>query len=673
MIGLLCLSAKVDAAALISVDASPLSIPADGSSYSQILVTVLDTTGTSAPDGTEVRLTTSAGDITPVVYTVGGRAVGILTSSTFPQVAVVQATVEGVSGTAQVEFAASDYLQPSGSARTIRMEGGSLAYSADQDTVLGSNGVVIEYRGLTIEAVSAQVSQPYGEIRAQGDVTVRRGDQTATADALVCSLREDRVRMIDYEDETNVRVYDVGKLRKLEPGNTQAFVDFTPLVDVGGRTWIVCSRLVLIPNQRILFFKASIYVGDSKVISMPYYSYSYEKRESILQQVRYSSRDGMLVDLPFYYRMTTSGTGALKLRYAADGTETGSYYRPRKGMSFGLEQDYAIGDRSQGRLFVDSIASSSLAFELAHHLEYGSVFAGGRADFSARYQPKSSYSRDSYNASLSVMGNLRKYDYSIYGYLGGSRNEQYAYIDPETMELKYIDDSYGSIKAIIRPRARIMSGGFTLTPSLTVGYGNLWDSYGGPGTESLYESLGLSAVRSKHLSRNMALIFDGSAGLTSTAQGEMGASLRLRPSLRYHWPGGSTSLSYTLSLQDGMNDNSPTLSKHQLGCNLFVNADGKVSLFSSVNYGLDSQRLTLYSSLNYRFDRYWRFRSSYNLYRYAYEFNDYSYSYRNSYLKVGVYRPLGAYEIGLAWSPDGQNYGIDKDRRLWLEFGSSGF
>ncbi len=672
MLGLLYVSAEAGAAALISVDASPFSIPADGRSYSQILVTVLDSTGASVPNDTEVRLTTSAGDITPVVYTSGGRAVGILTSSTFPQVAVVQATAEGVSGTSQVEFASSEYYEPSAGTRTIRMEGGSLAYSVDQDAVLGSNSVTVQYRGLTIRAASAQVSQAYGEIRAQGGVTVEKGDQTAAGDALVCSLRDDRLHLTDYADTKVIRIYNISKLRQIDPDNAQVFVDFTPMVNVGGRSWVECSRLVLIPGQRVLFFKASIYVGDSKVVSVPYYSYSYEKRESILQQVRYSSRDGMLVDLPYYYRLTDSGTGALKLRYAADGTETGSYYRPRKGMSLGLEQDYAAGERSQGRLFVDSIASSSLAFELAHHLDYGSALVGGRVDFSARYQPESSYSRDTYNASLSVMGGLRDYDYTIYGYLGGSRNEQYTYVDPDTMELRYVDDSYGSIETTIRPKARVSWAGFTVTPSLSVGYGNLWDPDGNYGGEAMYETVALNAARSKPLNRNVMAGLDGTAGLTFSTRGDMGSILRLRPNLRYHWPGGSTTLSYTLSLQDGLNDTSPALAVHQLGLSLFMNA-GRMNLFSSVNYGLDSGRLTLYSSLNYRFSRYWRLRSSYNLYRYAYDVSGSSYDYRTSYFKVGIHRPVGAYEIGLAWSPDGQNYGVDKDKRLWLEFGTGAY
>ncbi len=658
-------------AASIAVDVTPISIPADGRSYSQILVTVLDAFGAPAPDNTEVRLTTTAGDITPAVYTTGGRAVGILTSSTFPQTAVINAYAEGTSGSAQVEFAASDYRDLSPRARTIRMEGSSLAYSVEMDTVLASGGVTMEYRGMTIEAASAQVCQMYGQIRAQGDVVVRRGDQTLTADAFAHDTGTDRISLLNYDDET-MRVLEPDELKPIGPGVIRADTRLSePLMYVQGRTWIVCERLTLIPGQRILFFGASIYVGDMKVLAIPYYSYSYEKRESILQQVRYTSRDGMLVDLPYYYRMTDTGTGALKLRYAGDGTDYGSYYRPRKGISLGLEQDYYLGERSQGRVFVDSIAHSSMAYELAHHLEYGSVLTGGRADFSARYQPSSSYAKNNYNASLSVMGSLRKYDYSIFGYLGGSRNEQYDPLDPESV--RYMDQSYGTIETIFRPKRRIVTAGMTLTPSLSVGYKNLWDPSGQPASESVYQSLGLSGIRSERLNRVTTLILDGGIALTTALDGETGASFRLRPTLRKSWNGGNASLSYTLSLQDGATDSAPALSTHQLGLNLFLSSRGKWNLYSWATYGLDTNRLTLYSSLNYRIDRMWQVRTSYNLYRYSYDFNDRRYSYENSYLKVGIYRPIGYYEVGLAWSPDGQNYGINRNRRLWLELGGRGF
>ena len=653
---------------LISVDASPLSIPADGKSYSQILVTVLDQSGAPVLDDTEVRLSASAGDITPAVYTTGGRAVAVLTAATIPQIAIVNAMADGAAGSVQVEFASSDYEEAAASNKAISMSGGSLAYSVDQDTVLGSNSVTIEYKGLTIRAMGAQICQTFGEIRAQGQVSVQKGDQTLTGDALVCDIRSDRIGLRDFEDQSGVRTFDVGKL---QPISSEGGQDFSPLMNTDGRAWIISKRLVVIPGRQILFYKASIYVGDAKVISLPYYSYSYEKRESILQQVRYTSSDGMLVDLPFYYRVANSGTGALKLRYAANGSEYGGYYRPRKGMSMGLEQSYSIGKRSQGRLFVDSMGTSGQAYEMAHHIEFGSALAGARADLSARYQPSTRYAKNIYSTTLNALGSFGDYNYSISGYLGGSSIQTYDYLDPENID--YVDQSSGSVRTTLRPKAPILSKGLgRISPSFTLGYGNLWTSDDEVST-GLYQSLGLIFSRNTPTNGRTAVSFDGGMALTTTAKGDTGTSLRLRPSLRTNWASGSASLSYTLNLQNGTTESVLGLSKHSLGCTLFLSGGGKWSTHLFADYGLGSGRLNLTSGLSYRASKSWHIRSSYNLYHYTYEMNGAPYSYDDSYLKVGIYRPLGAYEVGLAWSPNGQYYGVNKGKRIWLEVGGRGF
>lgn len=671
---LLLIAVTADAQVVVSVDASPLSVPADGKSGSRVLVTVLDGAGAPVSDGTAVHLSTSAGDITPVVYTSGGRATGILTASELPQIATINAIAEGVSGSVQVEFSSSsDYEEAAAAARTIRMTGGSLAYSVEKDVVVGSSGVTIEYKGLTIQANGAQVRQRSGRILAEGEVSVRRDEKTLTADAITCDIRDDRIRLLDWGDQSAVRTFGVRNLESVGAENASPpDRGFAPLANVDGRTWIVSERLVLIPGEKILFFKAAIYVGDLKVITLPYYSYSYSRRESILQQVRYTSSEGILVDLPLYYQMSHAGTGALKLRYAANGAETGGYFRPPRGLSLGLEQNYWVGDRNQGRVFIDSVAGPSRAFEVAHHLEFGSAATGGRADISARYQPSSSYAKNIYNTTLNVVGRLRNYNYSLSGYFGGSSIRQYDYLDAESVS--YLNQSNSTFRAVFRPESPLAWRGLgKVTPSLTLGYGNLRTSSGEATSSCLYQTLALQSRRSNPGGGKTNVSFAGKTALTVATTGDAGASLRVGPTLSNRWLGGNASVSYTVNLQSGATDSVLGRAKHQLRCNLFLYSGGKWSSISSVDYGLDSGRLSLFSTLNYRPGKQWRIRCSYNLYGYAYELNGLPYRYTTSYLKAGIYRPLGPYEIGLAWSPDGQNYGTGTDQRFWLELSGRRF
>jgi len=666
LLGLLLLvAARVDAGTVVSVDTNTPYIPADGKSYAQILVTVLEQTGASAPDGTEVRLTTSAGDITPVVYTSGGRAIGILTASTLPQVATINAIVNGISGSVQVE-----YTTPSGEdeaatgGRTIRMTGGSLAYCVEQDTVVGSNSVTLEYRGMTIHAASIQVNQSSGQIRAQGDVSVSRDDSTLAADELAIDMRSDRFHTRNSSDKSDVRTFDIGRLEPAKDSAKVAANGFNPLLNVNGRTWIQSRRLVLIPTQKILFYKATIYVGESKVVSMPYYCYSYRDREAILQQVHYTSNDGMLVDLPFYYRMNESNANAIKLRYAASGSETGGYARPRKGMSLGLQNDYLVGNAGRGTMFVDSVGSSSQAYELAHHLDYGSALTNGRADFSARFQPSSSYARNIYSTTLNMSGSLPNYNYSVLGYFGGSRIRQ------SLVPGGYLAQSNCSLRTVIRSKKTISSSQFgRIMPSLTVGYGTPSGSL----SSCLYQTLGLNSSRTRQISSRVSTGLDGFVGYTMTAAGDTGSEMRLRPSLRTSWVGGSATLNYTLNLKGGLNSRIYSQGVHQIGSTVDFDLGSRLNCSSTVDFGLDSKRMNLYSTMRFRASKLWQIRSSYDLYQYTYELNSGTYSYRTSYLRVGLYRPVGVYEVGLVWSPDGQDYGINQGKHLWLELSGMGF
>lgn len=656
------------------MEASPSSIPADGKSHSLILVTVFDQNG-SVKEDAEVQLTTTAGDITPIVYTSGGRASGILTSSVSPQIAVVSAITEGVSGAVQVEFTPPDREPEVTGMGTVRMSGGTLAYSVDRDTVLASSGTKIEYRGLSLEAASAQVCQSSGEIRAQGQVVIRKpasgsaeDDAVLSADAAFFDLRKGLVHLIDWEDNSEVRTYDL-LLQPTEEASAHPQV-FSPLADVSGNTWIISDRLVLIPGERVLFYKASTYVGDLKVFTLPYYSYSYDKRESIMQQVRFSSHDGIVVDFPFFYRMADSGTGALKLRYAANGVESGGYHRPPKGLSFGVEEHYSFGDKNQGRVFIDSVANSNRALELAHHLEYGSVVSGGYADISARYQPASMFAKDTYIASANIHGTLKNYTYSFSGYAGRSNIIQRDYLDPENVT--YLHQSSENFRLTGRPKTLLKLGDLKLSPSLTLGYGSLWSSSGVPASSSLYQSLRVTGNHTPFASKSTSFRLNGAVEVTA-ASGETGASLRLSPTLSTRWTGGHADLGYTLNLQDGISDSVSSLGTHQLRCSMGLFGGANWNSFLSASYGLDTSRLNVYGSVNYRPAERWRVESGYSLYRYAYNLNDQSQHYSTSYLKVGVFRSLGMYEVGLVWSPYGRNYGIDKDRHFWLELGGIGF
>jgi len=670
---MLLVPAAVRGSVSVSVVASPIAIPADGNSRSQVLITALDQTGMPVQDGTEVQLTSSSGDITPVVFTSGGRAVGVLSSSTTAQTVTVTALVEGQSASAQVEFQAVDPEQERTSFGAINIEGGSLAYCVDSDTVFGSSGVSIEYGGTTVSAISAQVCQASGQIRAQGSVDVESGQRKLSGDALAWDINTGRIQLLDSSAQSDPIAYSAHKLDPVgAEGKAKNPRAVSPLASANGNNWIVCERLSIVVGKSVLFFKASIYVNDAKIITLPNYVYSYDQRQSFLQQVRVNSSDGVMVDFPFYYRMAASGLGALKLRYAADGSDIGGYSRPRKGMSIGLEQGYSIGENSRGTAFVDSVGSGSQAYELAHQMAFGPAGIGGQARLSARYQPSSEYGRNMYNAALSVTGSMGKYTYSFTGSTSGSSIPYSMGI--EEGDVSYLRQSTGNLRTTIRPRSAMSVGGMgKITPSLALGYGSLWNASGSAASTGMYQTLGVNFTRTRPSRSRFSTGLNSSAAFTITDEGRTGSSFTVAPTLFTTFTGGNASIGYSLNLLNGINNSVRPSSRHMLSLNLGLSGGGKWNTTSMISYGVDSGRLNLFSRLNYNADRQWRISSSYDLYRYSYSFNSRSFSYSTSYFKAGLYRVVGAYEIGLAWSPDGRNYGLEKNRRVWLEFGGRGF
>ena len=668
LLGLFILSAgQSGAAALVSVDANTPYIPADGKSYTQILVTVFEGSGSPVADGSEVRLTTTAGDVSPITYTTGGRATGILTSSNCPQTAIVQAFCSGGVGSVQVEFTTPVHDGDTAARESsISMTGGSLAYCVERDTIIGSSGIILDYKGMTIEADSLQMRQSTGLIRVQGNVAVRRGETGLDADELVVDTRSDRIYLRERFDDTEIKVYDAANLRPVNPATLEPSANaFAPLPDVQGSTWLVSSRLTVIPRQKILFFKASIYVRDSKVMTLPYYSYSFKDRQSILQQVRYTSNDGMTVDLPFYCQLAENRASAVKLRYSGGSNESGGYARPRKGPSLGLQHDYLTGNMGYGTMFVDSVGNSNQAYELGHHLEYGSALHTGRADLSTRYQPSSKYAKAIHYTTLSISGNLPKYTYSVLGYYSGSKIKQ------SFLPGGYLDQSNSSLRGMVRSNKAIASTPVgNVFPSLTVGYG----MPGGSLSSCLYQTVGLSANRSKRLSGPFTASFAQSAAFTLTGDGDTGSEMRLRPSVRTNWMGGSASLGYTLNLRSGLNNLLWSQGKHQLDAGVSFDLGDRLSCNSMVDFGLDSKRMNLFSTLNYQASRLYEIRTSFDLYKYHYQMGSSSFSYKTSYFRIGIFRPVGLYEVGLVWSPNGQQYGsINQGKHLWLELGGIGF
>lgn len=665
-------SAAAQSRFVLSADAMPTCITADGKSYSQIVITVTNVDGSPAPDGTIVQVSTTAGSVTTTAYAGGGRATAILTSTTSPEIAIVNCSAGGASTSTQVEFSSFPGAGSLGP-KIIRMEGKSLAYSVNRDVVLASDGVYIEYNGLEIQASSAQISEPMGTIRAQGEVKIRSGDQELTADALAYDIRTDRCSLLTNGEALTGPANSLFKADKLRKTDASAIAanEFSPLTAESTKSWIIAKKLTIFPRDRIQFTRASLYLGNTRVVNVPHYVYDYNNRNALMDQIRYTQYEGFVADIPVYYRVTDSGSGALKLRYAQKGSDYGGYSHPRKGLGLGIEQTYSMGDRVDGRIFVDAVSDNNRSLELTHHQEFGAMLRKGRADLSLRYQPNASFAKGVYSAYVNASMSGGKYDYYLTGFTGGSKVPVWDPMDLENIE--YMNRANSSIRATIRPKRGFSAGSVTFSPNFSLGYGRIGAGTSLATQDCVYQSTGLDFHAPSIGSRTMSLSFNGAAELTATSDGRVGESFRVGTNLRRSWRGGSASLGYTLNLRSGPTVSMFSNSIHTISSNVYAGLGTKWNCYAYFGYGLDTGRMNMYSSATYRFDGKWKLRADYSLYRYKYTSATTSFTSEMSYLKAGIYHPLGPYEIGLAWSPSGKDYWSNSGRKVWVEVGMAGF
>jgi hypothetical protein len=369
--------------------------------------------------------------------------------------------------------------------------------------------------------------------------------------------------------------------------------------------------------------------------------------------------------------MADSGAGAFKLQYS-DSENNSGLFTPRKGMSLGLEQGFSVGGQSEAKFTIDSACDSQRSFGLNNHFEYGGEDSSGRVDLSTQFQPTSTYAKSVYTSSLNANGGIGNLNYSVCGYLGGSQVPLWNFANSQ---MQYTDQSSGSVTTSFRPnRPLMLSRGVSITPSLSIGYGRPGSGFGNSTGEELYQSLGLNFGFQPLISNSRwNLTFSSSSALTTTVHGEVGTNLRTGADLRRSWQGGSASLSYTLNLHTGSVGSIYSQSVHTLGSSLLFGSGGRWSCNAYVGYGLDTGTTNLYSSASYQIAHSLRLRTSYTFYGYKCSFNGYNLQSYTAYLKSGIYHPVGPYEIGIAWSPQGREYGLKSSKRVWLEIGSSGF
>ncbi len=639
----------------VTLDAQPRRVSADGRSSSQVTAIVSGTGGAPAPDGTEVRFTTTAGTIVPVARTTAGRAVGVLTAGSTPNIARVTAIAGAASAVTEVEFVAGEQQRPD---VMLRVEG-EVGYSVDQGVLIASQAVLF-HGELRIAADAIEFDERRGQVRAQGNVEVSRGDITVHADALWYSPEETAGALLIYGRQPHAVPFRSDLLTLQAPQPAPDLRQFEPFRVERGRSWIRADAATVWPRERIQFTRAEVLVNGRPVLALPHYFYDYRGTplNPISQQLRYTQFEGLVLDMPYFFQFGQTRSAAVRVRYAGRGSSYGGFATPRQGFSLGLEQIYDLPGGG-GRLFVDSFPTSDRSLEWVHNQTFT---AGRRLGASLRYQPRSDFLKNALAGSASYSMPMPGWDLALAAY-GSSSQPRSAAPAPR-------GQSTLTTRLDARTRPRPVPGtGLSWRASGSVVRGPVGSR---AGLETgFYQSAGVSLTHRPVSLGFASLTLD--AGLEQLTGARSGASLRGRAVLaRSLGRGGDVTVSWDQEFAKGTTLTSAY--RKSLTATLTGGLAGGLQGYAYLSWLPDISATSVTAGASrplaagLRADLSWTYSSA--------EFEDSfgaGFSSRFSYLQMSLVRPLGLLDIRLTWSPQGRDYGLNRGQKFWLELGGPAF
>lgn len=352
----------------------PQAIVADSHSAATITAELRDSSGNTVPDGTVVDFTTSLGVIERRARTSNGIARVRLESGNVTGTALISAVVSDGNAVAQLRV---DFLEPGtemfDESFIVVDSKKHLGYDVGAQVVDSAGGVTITHRGLRIDAEEAQISLKTNILRAKArmggdDITIQRGDKKLVASALFYDLNAMRGVILTPASEGAQRMLFRGRDLFVEadadPEDKVNF-DFSPVTEAD--MFIKCRSCIIRPGEEIKFKRAEYYVDGSKLLSVPLQVVRLRDGTGGAGQLITYGTDGLRLDVPFYYSLTPSGTGAVRLKHS-EPTGWGSY-SGRAGWQVDVDQEYNIGS-TQGLFQVNRITSREWGLRWNQRMEF---------------------------------------------------------------------------------------------------------------------------------------------------------------------------------------------------------------------------------------------------------------------------------------------------------------
>lgn len=601
---------------------SPRVVPADGKTASTVRAEFRDAGGRPIADGGTVVFRIEGGELSlggderrqVVTTTTEGGAATVYATSTAPGAARVYAeltTGEGRNRTTVTFVEEGSSLL--GGVGVVQVRGGWVGYALDLALVEARDEAEVEFGGvrivaqdvlqvdvnaLTVTAVNARVEVNERSLQAQAvtyDLMTGEGALQRLGDVGVERFCFDCYSLEEREPEDELR----GEQFRLNSAEAGA--------------WAVADGVSIYPQEKIVLRSGALYTGGEKVLDLPTYwliampGYTGTTHSQVLGV---NSEGGLAVDFPYFYRVTETTTGAVKLQ---KGASSGSVIA-RDDWSLAVEEAYDTGT-TEGSVSVTGLPRSDWGMEWRDQRDLG----GRRDAHITAYTPD----HESYYANANV-----------YEWQGDRRLNLSASLQrPRGSNLSY---GLSADWLTFNQPVRSLNASYRLGTAVGLRHVAGMDD----GVVGEYQGYGSLDFRRERLSERTSLTPRLSNLFTWDTGGYQQNSLRGELELRQIVSSDkSVRLSYQAQLTSG--DNAEGY-EHLVNLNLRAYHGRRFRSYLSSTYDLSDEELYAFGVVDYDIDERWRLGLAGTYYQVdTGAYDD---------IEITVARDLGGTELGLRWS-----------------------
>lgn len=646
----------------IQLSAFPQRTVADGRSTATITATVKDSGGRAVPDGTRVLFQSTLGSFREsVVLTRGGLANATLVAGGVAGFDRIKVTL--LSGSAAPSLIDFEYVVDramlSASNEYIEITAPvTMQYTADSRIIAASGTdkpVVVRFRDIKLEAEEVQIDVSGFVIKARrahlkmgkidqnfNELVLRLNGRTGIGTttfiqpaAPPIAFATDGRTMRPFTLAPNQTLQPSGERERFgvvelsanefAPANTPLNTEEFNFEDISTSPSTIRAKKAVVSRRRgIQFQKAAMYVGETRVLSMPLYELSNIYSDSpVVTDALVQVRDNRLnVNYPYYTNISPGQTSLFRLR---TGESYGRSTSATPGILLDYEMNWNKGDDMEGGALISGIGRDDWNASFRQFLQ---INQNTRTNFQLLSpQGKSIF------GSVNVFNQQPGYQISFNGNL--NRNLRGLTYDTQDLSLSVEKEP---IKVGKLP-ARLTYGINTTYSRQT-----LDTQRGTQRNTGIYTRLSSNPLR---LDPNSSLTLSTTITQNSGTSSQKGIGVVANASLfRRFSPSSQATLNYDFR-QNSLDD--AVLGHHYFSLDTGYFA-GRTAVSVLVGKSLDADRFNLFGDLSYRLSPAWRLGYSYTFDKYL------SNTYFDTNYVIG-YR-VGWREVGLTYSQLTRRFGL---------------